>query len=167
MQLESRPQGGCYSLDFEPLHFSFRRAQDGDVLVRRRPDRGVGPAEKQKAPRAGRGRDVRNAAVVSDEDDVFENCGEVRKREIFGELNWLPLPPGLQFLAAAGVGFPRDDQQLNAGREENVAKLDPFFDRPVLCLAAAAGMECDPAIAEMPDGGSIVVVREKARCRVR
>jgi hypothetical protein len=107
---------------------------------------------------------------VADEQHGFEQRGEVRKREVLGELNWLSLPRVSQFLRSFSVCFAGDNYEPAALLQKKVAELDPVFDRPVLRLTAAAGVERDRflsvGIQEMRNGPAIFVIGEETRRRI-
>ena len=141
-----RPQRGGYSVNSEQTQISFRRPQHRHVFIRRRPNRRIGRTEKQDASCANRGGDVRNSAVVPNEERVFKQGGEVRQREILRESNRLSFPGRFQQPHALFVGFPRDHQNRVTGGEEVFAQFLPILDRPILCLASAARMKGDDRV---------------------
>src|SRR6266446_3136006 len=83
-----------------------------------------------------------NAAVVSDENDVFERSCQIGERQIFCEADSRIRPnffelPGLRLIRFAG-----DDHESRAKLfQEIISELDPVLQRPVLLCASAAGMK--------------------------
>ena len=90
---------------------------------------------------------------------------QMRARTKVIDVLWIMIP--LMFLVAAVTFWATRQyggvQDRDAVRKESVAKLDPPFDGPVFCFAAAAGMERDCAIAEMSNGVPVLVARKKLR----
>jgi len=105
---------------------------------------------------------------MADERQAFKKGGEVRKREILSELNWFSRPNGSKFLRSFRVCFTGDNYEAVALRQENVAELDPVFDRPIFCFATAPRMKRDRclsvvAVTETTDRVAILIIREEAR----
>ena len=99
-------------------HVSSWGAHNGNVLIRRRPNRGVGRPEEQNATRTDRRGDMRDAAIVTDEELVFEQGGEMRERQVFCKLDWLPAPSLLQRRRLCAIGFTSNDRERVALRQE-------------------------------------------------
>src|SRR5438477_7749897 len=100
-----RPQGGGYRFDAERAQISSRRWEHRYRLADWRPDHGIGWPEKQDATGVDRGGQVGDAAIVPDEDGVFEQRTETRQRQMLRELNALAAPRQSQDAHALFIGF--------------------------------------------------------------
>src|SRR2546430_6443705 len=94
----------------------------------------------------------------------------MRQWDVLRESNWFSFPRCFERLGPRHVCLAGDNYQRTAIREENAAKFDPVLDRPVLGLAAAAGMEgdhCARPVEQVFHGVSVFVGRKKVRGRIR
>src|SRR5207237_9408922 len=92
-------------IDCEQTQITLRSCERHYPLADWRPDRRIGWAEKQNASGADRGGQVGDAAIVPDEDGVFEQRTETRQRQMLRELNALAAPRQFQDAHALFIGF--------------------------------------------------------------
>ena len=143
LAVQRRPQGGGYSRNAEQPHISLGRLDYGHAFIRRCPNCRIGWAEKQDALCSCRGGEVRNSAVVPQEECVFEQTGEARKSEMFRKSSRFPFPSQFQQPRAVFVCFTCNHENRAARGEKILTKFPPILDRPIFCLAATARMNGD------------------------
>src|SRR5438477_9499979 len=84
------------------------------------------------------------AAVVSDEDCVFNHCRQIGQRQMFRESDPRILPDRFELPDLIFVRFTGNDQE-RAGEipKEMICELNPILQRPVFLMASASGMKCN------------------------
>ena len=88
--------GVAHNIDIQLSHIAIGSPYHAHILIRRRPNIRIRRTKKQNAFCARRRGEVRDSAVVSNEDRALKHRGQIRQRQILGKTDLSIFPRVLQ-----------------------------------------------------------------------